>query len=326
MSSTVCKNRTSKRTSNNNVRTSKKGVKFGLHRISNCEKLVFNDITYFLNTLNQDLLKWGEFLHTSTDESIDKREYYTYFYNIRGTAEFIREILAKGITPEIQKTPEKLQQFKVDKYFDTYIDPKIYSMPTTELKSKITELVTIHKKIWIFLIKIDRCEVNHTKKSPNKDVCFRNQKIFFPPPIIENPFSQKEFFYDTKKFRNYLVNPDAAKIKSVFYKGDGQDGKMYKKRGVLNADYYEYNNDYHKFSEKSDNRYSLNYDYHTICINDKGLAEPILKLFNGISTLLCFMFIFLDKEKAKEDIRNSYHNKSTSVIGSALTGIAMTLV
>lgn len=65
------------------------------------------------------------------------------------------------------------------------------------------------------------------------------------------------------------------------------------KKVLLIMDYYLYDNLTHTFNEKKDNGI-LGKDYHTICINDKGDATPLLKLFNGISSLLSFMFIFLD--------------------------------
>lgn len=103
----------------------------------------------------------------------------------------------------------------------------------TQLQDKIKELVNIHKKIWIFLIKIDRCESTHTKKIQT-DVCNTNQKIFFPPAITQEVFLQKQFLNDDKEKRNYLVNREAGKIKNVFYKGDGSDGNMYRQKGTIN--------------------------------------------------------------------------------------------
>jgi len=66
-------------------------------------------------------------------------------------------------------------------------------------------------------------------------------------------------------------------------------------------------------------------DYHTICINHKGPVAHILKLFNGISSLLCFMFIFSDTQNAKIEIDKSY-TQYTSGVGEILSSIAIALV
>ena len=295
------------------------------------------------------MLNWGTFLEKKTGgELIDTAHYYTYFYNIRGTTQDIRENIKNNNILDVNKSYIKTseEQFKVDKYFNTYIDPKISAMKgqyktekdtngqpilitdtNKDLQNKINGLVQIHTKIWQFLIKIDMCEKTHTSKK-SRDICSENQKIFFPPAITHEVLDQYQFENEeyNKGERNYLLKFFSPKMKTVFYKGNGSDGLMYKQRGSFPlADYYLYDNFTHTFNDKKDNS-TFGKDYHTICIDDKGIAAPILKLFNGISSLLSFMFIFLDPKGSDAKIRASFGKSSSGVVGTAVNALAMTLM
>lgn len=81
------------------VGKSKRGVKFGVKRITNCNPLQPIELQKFLDNLNTELLTWGKFLLDK--ESVDKQKYYTYFYNIRGTTQNIRQ--AYKIQIQLQK-------------------------------------------------------------------------------------------------------------------------------------------------------------------------------------------------------------------------------